>query len=149
MVTDGTPDPGPGNGIRVYIAVSAVVLLLAVSYVGWVFWSRAHDTQIMEERVAAQRRAQDAQTVEAMGGNRFEILAFYANPAVISRGDSADLCYSVSNAKSVTLEPQSNPVWPSYEHCVSVSPHKTTTYMLTATDAAGHTKSQEITVEVQ
>jgi hypothetical protein len=149
MLTDVTPDPGPSNGIRVYVALSAVVFLVALSYVGWVFWSRAHDNQLIEERVAAQRRAQDAQTVESMGGDRFEILAFYANPAVISRGDSADLCYSVSNAKSVTLEPQSHAVWPSYEHCVSVSPRKTTTYTLAATDAAGHTKSAEITLEVQ
>ncbi|MGO9589973.1 MAG: hypothetical protein ACLP3K_08025 [Candidatus Acidiferrales bacterium] len=149
MLTDPTPDPGPHTGIRIYVAVSAAVLVAALCYVGWVFWSRAHEDQLIEGRVAAQRRAQDEQTVESMGGNRFEILAFYANPPTISRGDSADLCYSVSNAKSVTLEPQSSKVWPSYEHCVSVSPHKTTTYMLTATDAAGQTKSAEITVEVQ
>jgi hypothetical protein len=149
MLTDPTPDSGPHTGIRIYVAVSAAVLVAALCYVGWVFWSRAHEDQLIEERVAAQRRAQDEQTVESMGGNRFEILAFYANPPAISRGDSADLCYSVSNAKSVTLEPQSSKVWPSYEHCVSVSPRRTTTYMLTATDAAGRTKSAEITVEVQ
>lgn len=147
MLTDPTPDPH--TGIRIYVAVSAAVLVAALCYVGWVFWSRAHEDQLIEERVAAQRRAQDEQTVESMGGNRFEILAFYANPPTIRRGDSADLCYSVSNAKSVTLEPQSSKVWPSYEHCVSVSPRRTTTYMLTATDAAGQTKSAEITVEVQ
>jgi type II secretory pathway pseudopilin PulG len=149
MLTDVTPDRGPSTGIRIYIAVSVVVFLVALAYVGWVFWSRARQNQAIEERVAAQRRAQDAQTVESMGGDRFEILAFYANPPSISRGDSADLCYSVSNAKSVTLEPQSSKVWPSYEHCVSVSPHKTTTYMLTATDAGGQTKSAAVTVEVQ
>jgi hypothetical protein len=145
-----TPDPGPSRntGIRVYIAVSAIVLLIALSYVGWVFWSRAHEDQVIEERIAAQRRARDEQTVESMGGNRFEILAFYANPPAINRGDSTDLCYSVSNAKSVTLEPQSSKVWPSYEHCVSVSPRRTTTYMLTATDAAGRAKSAAVTVEV-
>ncbi len=149
MLTDPTPDSGPHTGIRIYVAVSAAVLVAALCYVGWVFWSRAHEDQLIEERVAAQRRAQDEQTVESMGGNRFEILAFYANPPAITRGDSADLCYSVSNAKSVTLEPQSSKVWPSYEHCVSVSPRRTTTYMLTATDATGRTKSAEITVEVQ
>jgi hypothetical protein len=149
MLTDVTPDPGPNAGIRIYVTVSAVVLVAALCYVGWVFWSRAHEDQLIEQRVAAQRRAQDEQAVESMGGNRFEILAFYANPPSIVRGDSADLCYSVSNAKSVTLEPQSSKVWPSYEHCVSVSPHKTTTYMLTATDAAGQTKSAAVTVQVQ
>ena len=149
MLTDANPEHDSGMGIRVYIAVSAVVFFLALSYVGWVFWSRANENKVIEERVAAQRRAQDEATVESMGGDRFEILAFYANPAVIGRGDSTDLCYSVSNAKSVTLEPQTSKVWPSYEHCVSVSPHKTTTYMLTATDAVGHTKSAAVTVEVQ
>jgi len=149
MLTDGTPDSGPGSGIRAYIVISGIVLLLAVSYVGWVFWSRAHEDKVLEQRAADQRREQDAQAVESMGGNRFEILAFYANPAIVSRGDNADLCYSVSNAKSVTLEPQPHPVWPSYERCVSVTPRKTTTYTLTATDAAGHTKSATVTVDVQ
>lgn len=149
MLTDLTPDSGPNTGIRIYVTVSAAVLLVALLYVGWVFWSRAREDRLIEQRAAAQRRAQDEQAVESMGGNRFEILAFYANPPSITRGDSADLCYSVSNAKSVTLEPQSSKVWPSYEHCVSVSPRRTTTYMLTATDAAGQTKSAAITVEVQ
>jgi len=149
MLTGSTPDPGPSGGIRAYIAISALVVALALSYVGWVFWSRAHEDKVLEQRAADQRRAQDAQAVESMGGNRFEILAFYANPGAVSRGESADLCYSVSNAKSVTLEPQPHPVWPSYERCVSVSPRKTTTYTLTATDASGHTKSATITVEVQ
>jgi hypothetical protein len=135
--------------MRIYVRASVAIFLVALSYVGWVFWSRAHQDKVIEERIAAQRRAQDAEAVESMGGNRFEILAFYADPAVVSRGDSTDLCYSVSNAKSVTLEPQSNAVWPSYERCVSVSPHKTTTYTLTAIDAAGHRKSATITVEVQ
>lgn len=149
MLTDVTRDSGPNTGIRIYVTVSAVVLLVALLYVGWVFWSRAREDRLIEQRAAAERRAQDEQAVESMGGNRFEILAFYANPPSITRGDSADLCYSVSNAKSVTLEPQSSKVWPSYEHCVSVSPRRTTTYMLTATDAAGQTKSAAITVEVQ
>ena len=149
MLTDVTRDSGPNTGIRIYVTVSAAVLLVALLYVGWVFWSRAHEDRLIEQRAAAQRRAQDEQTVESMGGNRFEILAFYANPPSITRGDSADLCYSVSNARSVTLEPQPSKVWPSYEHCVSVSPRRTTTYMLTATDAAGQTKSAAITVEVQ
>jgi hypothetical protein len=84
-----------------------------------------------------------------MGGDRFDILSFYANPGAMVQGDSVNLCYSVSNAKSVTLQPQSNAVWPSYERCVSVSPKKTTTYTLTATDAAGQKKSATAIVEVR
>jgi hypothetical protein len=49
----------------------------------------------------------------------------------------------------VTLEPQSNAVWPAFERCVSVTPNKTTTYTLTATDAAGNTKTKTVEVDVK
>jgi hypothetical protein len=138
--------------MRYYKVGSAIVLLLAIGYVGWTFFSRWQQNRVIAEKAekaAAAQRAQDQQTFQAMGGNSFEILGFYAKPTAISRGDSASLCYSVSNAKSVTLEPPSNVrVWPSYERCVSVSPSKTTTYTLAATDAAAHTKSAQATIEV-
>jgi hypothetical protein len=128
-----------------------VVFAAALLYVGWVFYSRWQQNRAFEQRAAEQKKAQteqDQRTFEGMGGNRFEILAFYANPGVIHRGDSSSLCYSVSNAKSVTLEPQSDAVWPSYERCINVSPTKTTTYTFTARDAAGHTKSSTAVVGV-
>jgi len=66
MLTDPTPDPGPNTGIRIYVTVSALILLVALAYVGWVFWSRSHEDKLIEERVAAQRRAQDELAVESM-----------------------------------------------------------------------------------
>ena len=151
-----TPKPEshatPRRGMRYYKVGSAIVLLVAICYVGWVFFSRWQlNRSVAEkaEKAAAAKHTQDQQTFQAMGGNNFEILAFYASPPAISRGDSASLCYGVSKAKSVTLDPPSNVrVWPSYERCVSVSPSKTTTYTLTATDAAAHTKSAQATIEV-
>ena len=131
-----------------YMIGSAVVFLIALGYLGWTFFSRWEGNRGIQERAAAEKRAQSQRTFEGMGGDRFDILSFYANPAVIARGDSVDLCYSVSNAKSVTLEPQPSAVWPSYERCVSVSPTKTTTYPLTAIDAGGRTKSSTVIVEV-
>lgn len=140
----------PRRGMRYYKVGSAVVLLLAICYVGWVFFSRWQQNRAIAEKAAAAKHTQDQQTFQAMGGNSFEILAFYAHPQAIGRGDSASLCYSVSNAKGVSLEPPSDVnVWPSYERCVSVSPHKTTTYTLTATDASAHTKSAQATIEVR
>jgi hypothetical protein len=132
-----------------YLAISSVVLLLAAGYVGWIFYSRWKDNRALEEKAAAQRRAQDARTFEGMGGNRFEILGLYANPASIHAGDTADICYSVSNAKTVKLEPQTHEVWPAFSHCVQVSPRKTTVYTFTAEDGAGHTKTEQVTVEVR
>jgi hypothetical protein len=150
MLTEVNPDPNPRTGLRSYVLISIVAFVLALGYVGWVFWSRSHETRVMEERAAAQRHAEDQRAFEGMGGSRFDILSFYATAGTISRGDSTDLCYSVSNAKLVTLKPPASAaVWPSFERCVSASPRKTTTYTLTATDAAGHTKSATVAVEVR
>src|ERR1700676_1837138 len=147
MLSD--PAPETHSGLAKYLIFSGVVFLLAGLYVGWIFLSRWQANQALEEKAANERRAQDRQSFEMMGGNRFEILGFYADPGTIRAGETADLCYSVSNAKSVTLEPHSEPVCPAFSRCVHVSPHKTTTYTLTAEDAAGHTKSAIITVEVR
>jgi hypothetical protein len=141
--------PQTRNGPRNYLLILGVTILLAALYVGWTFYSRWQDSRGLEEKAAAQRRAQDQRTVEAMGGDRFEILGFYANPASIHAGDTADLCYSVSNAKTVKLEPQPRPVWPAFSHCVQVTPRQTTTYTFTAEDGAGHTKDAKVEVNVR
>lgn len=149
MASDPEPRLKDGTGIRLYRIGSGIVLCLALAYLGWVFFSRWQTNHEIEERIAAEKRAQAERTFEGMGGDRFDILSFYASPSVVHRGDEATLCYGVSNAKSVTLQPQSNPVWPSQARCVNVTPSKTTTYTLTATDAAGHTKSSTVVVEVR
>src|SRR6266853_2639655 len=146
MLSDPAPETHTGFGK--YLIFSSLVLLLAGLYVGWIFLSRWQANRTLEEKAATQRRAQDRQTFEMMGGDRFDILGFYADPVSIRPGETAELCYSVSNAKSVRLEPPSEPVWPAFSRCVHVSPHKTTAYTLTAEDAAGHTKSATIHVEV-
>jgi len=84
-----------------------------------------------------------------LGGNQFAILNFYASPGEIRRGETAQLCYGVSNAKTVRIEPQTSAVWPSYSRCVDVAPKKDTTYTLTAEDAAGHIKTATVTVKVR
>lgn len=96
-----------------------------------------------------QKLTDDQRSVEMLGGNRFEILQFYAVPGVIRRGQTAQLCYGVSNAKTVRLEPPSGAVWPSFSRCVSVAPSKDTTFTLTAVDAAGHSKTASVVVHVR
>ena len=83
-----------------------------------------------------------------MGGKTLDIQAFYANPGAVHRGETVSLCYGVANAKTVKLEPQENPDWPSYSRCVDVKPTKTTTYTLTIDDGAGNTKTQSLEVKV-
>ncbi|MFI5059536.1 MAG: hypothetical protein ACHQLQ_15295 [Candidatus Acidiferrales bacterium] len=131
---------------------SSIAVAIALLYVGWVFFSRWQENRAIEQKTkdeaAQKQRENDRASVELLGGNEFAIQMFYASPGVIRRGESTRLCYGVANAKTVKLEPQSNPVWPSHSRCVEVAPAKTTTYTLTIEDAAGNTKSQTVEVKV-
>ena len=132
---------------------SSIVIGIALLYVGWIFFSRWQENRAIEQKTKEERAQKqlenDRAAVELLGGKELAIQMFYASPAAIHRGETTRLCYGVANAKTVKLEPQSNPVWPSHSRCVEVAPAKTTTYTLTIEDAAGHTKSQTVDVKVQ
>lgn len=132
---------------------SKIVFTIAAVIVVWIFFSRWWQNRSIEyrerEAAAAKQRADDRATLDQMGGKELAIQTFYVSPGEIRRGQQVQLCYGVANAKTVKLEPQSNPVWPSYSRCVNDSPAKTTTYTLTIADAAGNTKSQSLTVQVR
>lgn len=132
---------------------SRMVFTIAALIVVLIFLSRWWQNRSIEyrerEAAAEKQRADDRATLDQMGGRELAIQTFYASPGEIRRGQPVQLCYGVANAKTVKLEPQSNPVWPSYSRCVNDSPAKTTTYTLTVADAAGNTKSQSLTVQVR
>jgi hypothetical protein len=129
--------------------VATVVLI----YVGFILWARRTDNADLAYKQQAERSAQqresDAATVEELGGADFKIMAFYASPGFIHRGDTVDLCYGVSNAKTVKLDPAEAGVWPSANRCLQVTPKKTTTYTLTIDDGQGKTANQQLTVTVK
>ena len=143
------PQREPFKGLRNPLLYTSILLGIALFYVGWVFFSRWQENRETERKAAEEKRAADQKVVESLGGNEFTILNFYASPGEIRRGESAQLCYGVSNAKTVRLEPQTSAVWPSYSRCVDVTPKKDTTYTLTAEDAAGHSKTATVTVKVR
>lgn len=115
---------------------------------GSVFYARWEENRAFERRALEKKRAQDERTVDLLGGDRFEILHFYATPGAIRRGDSAQLCYGVSNAKTVRIEPTTSRVWPSFSRCFDVRPVKNTTYTLTIEDGQGHSKTATLTLHV-
>jgi hypothetical protein len=131
---------------------SSIVLVVVAVVVGWILFSRWSENKQIERQAAQQRqekqRESDRTALDQMGGKTMDIQAFYANPGAIHRGETVQLCYGVANAKTVKLEPQDNPVWPSYSRCVDVKPTKTTTYTLTIDDGAGNTKTQSLEVRV-
>ena len=131
---------------------SSALILIVGAYVGWIMFSRRQDTRAYEQRAAqAQARKQheqDQAAIEQLGGSELAIQMLYATRS-IERGETAQICYGVANATSVTLEPQSNKVWPSHNLCVDVKPVKTTTYTLTAVGAKGKSLTQQVTIEVR
>jgi hypothetical protein len=145
------PEPEKPSPLKNPFVYSSIALLIVVLYVGWVFFSRWHENRRIEraaaEKATAMQQQQDRTTVEEMGGKELAIQSFYGTPGVVRKGGSVQLCYGVANAKTVTLAPQDNPVWPSYSRCVDVKMEKTTTFTLTATNAAG--KSVNSTVEIK
>ena len=138
------------KGLQIYVVVSIVAFVAVGAYIGWVFYSRWAANQAIAEKAAVKERIQDQKTFDLMGGDRFEILVYAANPPVIHAGEKSSLCYSVSNAKEVKIDPKTEePVWPAYSRCVHVSPRKTTAYTLTIGDGAGHTKTAALDVTVR
>jgi hypothetical protein len=147
------PVSEPKSLLKNPLLYSSAILVVALLGVVFVMISRWQDRRNIE-RQAAQERAekqheQDRIAVEQLGGKEFAILSFYANPKEIRRGESAQLCYGVANAKTVKLEPQPQAVWPSVAHCVDVTPNKSTTYTLTISDAGGKVQSQDVEVKVR
>lgn len=146
-------DPPPKSLFKTSSFYSWSLVAVVTLVVGWIFFSRWWQNRVFEHRMRQERTEKqhedDLATLEQLGGKELAIQTFYATPGEIRRGQSVQLCYGVANAKTVTLEPQSNPVWPSYSRCVDVTPSKTTAYTLTITGAAGNTKSQTLVVTVR
>jgi hypothetical protein len=126
--------------------------VIVIAYTAFVFWSRwQENSDLAAKQKAAQASAQrDAaeKSVAVLGGSDFKIISFYATPGKIQRGDTVDMCYGVSNAKAVTLDPPVANVWPSVDRCIQVAPKKTTTYTFTADDGKGNAKTAQLTIEV-
>jgi hypothetical protein len=131
-----------------------VLAAIVIGYTAFVFWSRWQENQDIAAKEkaaqAAKERDDAAKSFEVLGGADFKIESFYAMPGKIHRGDSVDMCYGVSNARSVKLDPPDVAnMFPSLNRCVKVAPKKTTTYTFTADDGKGNTQTQQLTIEVR
>jgi hypothetical protein len=151
MLTENTPEPK--SALKNPLVYSSIALGIALIVIGWIFLSRWQQNRGIDQRIREERsekqKEEDRRAVEQLGGNEFTIQMFYASPGIIRRGESSSLCYGVSNAKTIKLEPPDMTVWPSPNRCADVSPKKTTTYTLTIADAAGTTKTQSLEIKVR
>lgn len=124
-----------------------VVVVLIMIYFGWIYYSRWSDKTGFMQRIEENQPSQK-QSLSDSYGNSLSILNFYAIPQTIRKGETAQLCYGVSNAESVQIEPSVENVWPSYSRCVDIVPVSDTVYKLIAVDADGNEVTKDTAIKV-
>ena len=134
--------------IRKLLPFTWAAVIIASLYVGWIFFSRWQADRDAERRQVEARVAEAQKVLDAYGGNKVTVLNLSASKEVLHRGETAQLCYGVSNAKNVKIDPPVGDVWPSMYRCVDISPTKDTTYIITAGDGQGHKDTKSIELKV-
>ena len=87
---------------------------------------------------------------QALPTDRASILIFTPRPGSIATSGPTRLCYAVSDALQVRLEPEIGEITPTRTlTCLRVAPTRTTTYQLTAQGRDGHRVSQELVIIVR
>ncbi len=79
-------------------------------------------------------------------------IEFTAEPENITPPNSASLCYRVSQASSISIDPgvgRLRPAVPGVRVCVKVQPEQTTTYTLTAIGSSNQTATRRVKVNVE
>ena len=129
--------------LRRLLPYTTILCVIAAIYAGTVMYSRWSSNR-EAERAAKRKTVSQIRLI----GDGLQILFLYATPPVIHRGEKTLMCYGTANARSVTLDPPVDQVWPAMSRCFDVSPRQKTTYKLTATDAAGKTVTQSVEIDV-
>ena len=151
-LTDVPQEPGKaaGSALSKILPYTTVAMIVAALYVAWIFYSRHESDVEAQKAAAAKQQEQRERTVRAVfGSGEIRFSTFSAGSGNLKRGEHTQLCYGVENATKVTLDPPVAPVKPTYMNCLEIAPKTTTTYKITASDAAGHSQSQSLTVHVQ
>ena len=82
-------------------------------------------------------------------GGRVRILQFYASTGIVTPGQTARICYSVENAKSVRISPMIQEVYSFPNHCLEIEPEHTTHYTLLAEGYDGAVATKSFTLQVE
>ena len=99
---------------------------------------------------ASVRRGGEAAWIRPVGAAHppVKILQFYANVGILTKGQTALLCYGVENARLVMISPEVAGVYPALSRCVQILPEHTTHYMIVAQGFDGQVATQSFTLPV-
>ena len=135
--------------LRRIVPLLGVLVVAGVIYDAAVFYTRRSDARQAEHAKAALEARHEQKTIDALDGDGLKIITFYATPGVIGRGGHTELCYGVTGAKTVRIEPSVGDVWPALSRCLQISPGRDTEYKITAEDGAGHSTTQSLPIRVR
>lgn len=142
------PNQLSASVMRKILPFTSAAVLIALIYVAYIFYSRHEDQKEAVQQATEKQAADNRKVAELYGGDQLKILDFHATAGPLQHGETAQLCYGVSNAQSVTIEPEVHDVPPSYSNCAKIAPKKDTVYTLTATDKKGNTQQAVLTMHV-
>ena len=133
--------------IRRVFRYTWIVLILAGIYLGWTYYSQWILNKEIRQQLEESQKSQD-RSISDHYSSDLSILNFYVIPQAVHKGETAELCYGVSNAESIRIEPPIDNIWPAYSRCVEIAPANSTIFKLTASDAEGNTVTSETFVNV-
>jgi hypothetical protein len=135
--------------VRRMVPILGALIAAGVLYDAAIFYSRWNDARQATEQRADAETNHEQKVVDALGGDGLKIVAFYANPRIVNRGNHIEICYGVTGAKTVRIQPAIGEVWPALSRCMEAAPGRDTEYKLTADDGAGHSTTQSLPVKVR
>lgn len=124
-------------------------MVLAALWTGWTLYSRQQSAAEAERQSKQKQADANSKLLAAFGGDQLTILGFNAAATEAPVGGRVVLCYGVSNATAVKIEPGVEPLKPALSHCLNVFPKKTTTYVLKAEDGKGNSRSASVIIRVR
>jgi hypothetical protein len=135
--------------LRTLNRFGTVGLIIAALYLAWTFYARHSADQQAARDLAAKQQAETKREADLIFGNgEVKIVSYSVDKSAVAPGESADLCYGVVNATKVVIEPHVEDSKPSAYHCLTIAPHATTTYTITASNNKGQSKSLAVTLHV-
>ena len=87
-------------------------MVLAALWTGWTLYSRQQSADEQERRSKEKQADVDRKLVDEFGGDQLTILGFNAAKKEIATGGRVLMCYGVSNATAVRIEPGVEPINP-------------------------------------
>ncbi len=137
------------SGLRRILPYTSGAMVLALLWCGWIFWERRQQSRDVAREAAEKQAQSDREILDQLGGDKLTILSFSATPAVVRRGELVRICYGVSNAKALKIEPGLEPVEPALSRCVDAHPKRDTEFVITATGPKGNTATESLKVLVR